>query len=338
MDAKGKVNVLVTGGAGYIGSMTCKVLTNAGYNITVFDNLSTGHKELALFGDFIEGDLLCKADLEEIFSTKSFDVVVHFAALALVGNSVKDPFSYYENNVTGTLNLLETMAKYGTKALVFSSTAAVYGEPCRIPIIEEHSLNPINPYGKTKLCIEWLLQDSVSAYGINHLAFRYFNACGADPEGQCGEWHEPETHLIPNILRAALGLANELKIFGTNFPTADGTCVRDYIHVYDLAEAHRLAIAYLLDGGFSRSLNLGSSKGTSVKQMHQLACRITGRDIPFLIEEPRAGDPAILIASSEKAKRALGWKPVYDDPEIMLKHAWAWHQKNGFSPALKGKT
>jgi len=324
--------VLVTGGAGYIGSVTSKLLSRSGCEVTIFDNLSTGHRTLALYGELVVGDLMSTEYIERLFAERHFDAVVHFAALSLVGESVKIPLWYYRHNLLGALNLLDAMRKYDVRNIVFSSTAATYGEPEGTPIVETHPKRPISPYGRSKMCIEWMLEDAARAIGIRYAALRYFNAAGADPEGECGEWHVPESHLIPNLLRAAVGLEPVFRIFGSDYPTPDGTCIRDYIHVQDLASAHKRAIDYLLAGGVSQSMNLGSASGTSVRRMYDIACAITGKNIPLEEYERRAGDPAVLVASRGKAEKLLVWKPQFENPEIMIKDAWNFYEKNGFAP------
>jgi UDP-glucose-4-epimerase GalE len=325
-------SVLVTGGAGFIGSNTAHLLAANGWQVTVFDNLSTGHRTLADGLDLVTGDLLHPADLDALFTARRFDAVVHFAALSLVGQSVTEPLRYYENNVAGSRNLLDAMLRHGTTRLVFSSTAATYGEPVTTPITEDHPQQPINPYGRTKLAVEWMLRDADLAHGLRFVALRYFNAAGADPDARFGEWHNPESHLIPILLRCAAGLTGPVKVLGTDYPTPDGTCVRDYIHVHDLARAHALALRHLLDGGPSAALNLGCSRGTSVRTMLDLARRVTGAPIPSTDEPRRPGDPATLVASSARARALLGWTPALEDPEIMLRHAWAFFQRRGFAP------
>mgnify|MGYP001357039806 FL=1 len=329
------VKVLVTGGAGYIGSVTSKLLSRAGYEVTIFDNLSTGHRELARYGELVVGDLMNAEDVEKLFAGRNFDAVVHFAALSLVGDSVKIPLWYYRHNLLGALNLLDVMHKHNVRNIVFSSTAATYGEPEGTPIVETHAKRPISPYGRSKMCIEWMLEDTSRALDIRYAALRYFNAAGADPEGECGEWHVPESHLIPNLLRTATGLEPVFRIFGSDYPTPDGTCIRDYIHVQDLASAHKLAIDYLLAGGAPQSMNLGSATGTSVRRMYDIACAVSGRKIPLEEYERRAGDPAVLVASRGKAEKLLGWKPQFENPEAMIRDAWNFYEKNGFAPKIR---
>ncbi|UCF92358.1 MAG: UDP-glucose 4-epimerase GalE [Desulfobacterales bacterium] len=322
-------NVLVTGGAGYIGSHCCKELFQQGFTPITIDNLIYGHKENVKWGAFYQGDTGNKAHLEACFASRRIDAVMHFAAFAYVGESVQDPMKYYANNVGNTLTLLRFMLEYDVKCLVFSSTCATYGNPQRIPIDEAHPQVPINPYGKTKLMIEEILKDCGQAYGLNSICLRYFNAAGADPEGQTGEKHKPETHLIPLVLDVALGKRRTVEVFGTDYPTPDGTCVRDYIHVTDLARAHILALETLLKGGGSDAFNLGQGQGYSVMEVIQAASQITGAEIPFVKSARRPGDPPVLVASSAKAREQLGWQPEYDSLEAIIATAWNWHQKMG---------
>lgn len=313
------MTILVTGGAGYIGSHCALALMKAGYDIIIYDNLSTGHIEtietlskLNLKGrmkSFIQGDL-CNRDwtLESLGSQK-FDAVVHFAAFSQVAESVKDPGKYYYNNVCGTINLLDAMRFNKVDKIVFSSTAATYGEPEYTPIDEKHPQNPINPYGSSKLMVERIMDDYSAAYGIRSVRLRYFNVAGADSEKRVGEWHEPETHLIPNILKSTFDGASDFKMFGTDYPTRDGTCVRDYVNVEDLARAHLLALEYLEKGGQTTFVNLGTSEGSTVKEVFNECERITGKKIPVQACMRRPGDPAVLIADNSKAESVLGWKP-----------------------------
>lgn len=326
--------ILVIGGAGYIGSHICKMLSKNGYDVLVYDNLSAGHKEFIKWGEFVKGDLADKELLNKVFENYKIDAVMHFSAFIFVGESVKNPYKYYHNNVANTLNLLNTMLNHNVKNFVFSSTAAVYGLPENIPIVENEILNPINPYGRSKLMVEQILKDFSNAYGLNYVSLRYFNASGADPDGEIGEWHNPETHLIPLVLDAAIGFRENIKIFGTDYDTFDGTCIRDYIHVNDLASAHILALEYLLEKTnknrnsepVKEIFNLGNGKGFSVRQIIDLAKKITGKDFKVIETERREGDPPILIASSEKIKKVLGWKPEFDSPEIIIETAWNWHK------------
>ena len=326
-----KARILVAGGAGYIGSTTAYLLADAGFEVHLLDNLSTGYRELAGAGVLHEADLLDAEALDRLFSGHSFEAVLHFAALIAVGESVAEPLEYYRNNVSGTINLLEAMRRHGVRRVVFSSSAAVYGEPQATPIPEDHPLNPISPYGWSKRVMEQILSDCERAWGLKFAALRYFNAAGADLKGRSGEWHDPETHLIPVALRAAARKAPRLVVFGDDYPTSDGTCIRDYIHVVDLAEAHRLALDYLLAGGESAALNLGSESGWSVLEVIRGVERATGLAVPHEIGERREGDPAVLVASSEAIRRALGWKPRYSGLDRMIADAWNWHRRRGFS-------
>ncbi len=321
--------ILVTGGAGYIGSHAVLALQQSGYNVLVLDNLVYGHRELiedTLKTELIVGDTSDRSLLDQIFASRSIDAVMHFAAYAYVGESVSDPAKYYRNNVLGTLSLLEAMLAANIKNFVFSSTCATYGVPTTVPIPEDHPQSPINPYGMTKLMVERILQDFQVAYDLKSVIFRYFNAAGADPDGRLGEDHNPETHLIPLVLQTAMGIRPCIKVFGTDYPTEDGTCVRDYIHVNDLASAHVLGIDYLLKGGDSTIFNLGNGSGFSVKQVIDTARQVTGKDIAVEECDRRPGDPPALVGSGEKARRILGWNPQYADLEKIIAHAWAWHQ------------
>lgn len=320
--------ILIVGGAGYVGSHANKLLSNSGFDTVVFDNLATGHRKLARWGEFFKGDLSNPADLARCFKKYKFSAVMHFAASSCVGESVTEPAKYYRNNVANTLNLLDAMRVAGVSKLVFSSSAATYGEPVKTPITEAHSPAPLNPYGRTKLIMEQAMKDYGTAYGMKYVALRYFNAAGADPAGEIGELHIPETHLIPLVLDAAAGSLPYIKVFGDNYPTPDGTCLRDYIHVSDLASAHLLALRYLTRGGASAVFNLGNGRGFSVLKVIQTVQKVTGRKIPVVMAARRAGDPAVLVASSARVRRALGWKPLYPGIATIIKHAWAWHQKN----------
>ncbi|WP_342596779.1 UDP-glucose 4-epimerase GalE [Cyanobacterium aponinum UTEX 3222] len=320
--------ILITGGAGYIGSHTVKLLQNRDYDILVFDNLVYGHRDIVekLGVSFIEGDLCDRTLLDDLFQEHNIEAVIHFAAYAYVGESVENPAKYYRNNVTYTLNLLEAMEKAGIRKIVFSSTCATYGIPEEVPIKETHPQNPINPYGYTKLVVEKMLSDFQRAYNWEYVAFRYFNAAGASSDGLIGEDHNPEPHLIPLILYAALGKRDSISILGDDYPTPDGTCIRDYIHVEDLAQAHLLGLEYLLDGGKSEVFNLGNGNGFSVKEVIKAAKKVTGKDFTVKNAPRRPGDPPILVGSSEKAKKILNWQPQYPDIEIIISHAWQWHQ------------
>lgn len=325
-----KPTILVTGGAGYIGSHAVLALQQAGYDVVVLDNLVYGHRDLVesvLNVELVEGDTNDRALLDQLFASRSFAAVMHFAAYAYVGESVSHPDKYYRNNVIGTLTLLEAMVAAGIKQFVFSSTCATYGVPKTVPIPEDHPQAPINPYGATKLMVERILSDFDRAYDFKSVSFRYFNAAGADPEGRLGEDHQPETHLIPLVLMTALGKQDAISIFGTDYPTPDGTCIRDYIHVTDLAEAHVLGLNYLLKGGDSQIFNLGNGNGFSVREVIETAQKVTGRSIPAIERDRRPGDPPALVGSAEKARNLLGWNPQYADLEQILTHAWNWHQK-----------
>ena len=326
-----KSKILIAGGAGYIGSTCAWLLSDAGFEVHLLDNLSTGYRELAEgSGDLHEADLLDEAALEDLFSNHRFEAVLHFAAFIAVGESVEEPLRYYRNNVNGAINLLRAMQRHDCRRLVFSSTAAVYGEPEAVPILESYPLSPINPYGRSKLMMEEIMADCDRAWDLKSIALRYFNAAGADPKGRCGEWHQPETHLIPVAMRAAMGDIPELTVFGEDYPTADGTCLRDYIHVTDLAEAHRLALLHLLDGGDSAAYNLGSESGYSVKAVIQAVERVTGKTVPHSIGPRREGDPASLIAGSGAIKSELHWQRKRSDLNRIVADAWAWHERKGF--------
>ncbi len=318
--------ILITGGAGYIGSHVNKSLHCKGYETLVLDNLIYGHREFVKWGDFVCADLGDMEQLRLVFQTYSIDAVIHFAAYAYVGESIADPQKYYSNNVVNTLNLLSAMREYDVNVMVFSSTCATYGVPNEIPITETHPQLPINPYGRTKLMIETILSDFADAYGLRYVALRYFNAAGADPETEIGEWHEPETHLIPLVLDAAMDRRERIQVYGTDYDTPDGTCIRDYIHVTDLADAHILALRYLLQGGESAVFNLGNGNGFSVKEVIKCAERMTGQSIRVEESPRRAGDPPILVGSSQKIKKLLGWQPYYADLDLIVDTAWKWHR------------
>lgn len=326
-----KPYILVTGGAGYIGTHAVKALIEANYVVIVLDNLVYGHPDLvkAVLGvKLVVGDLNDRPLLEDLFSRYPFTAVIHFAAYAYVGESVDNPSIYYRNNVAGTLTLLETMLNHSVDKLVFSSTCATYGIPEYLPINETHAQNPINPYGQSKLMVEKILKDFDRAYQLKSVIFRYFNAAGADPAGQLGEDHQPETHLIPLVLLTALGHRQSISVYGTDYPTPDGTCIRDYIHVTDLAQAHILGLEYLLQGGQSDVFNLGNGQGFSVKEIIETAQIVTGKKIKAISCDRRAGDPPILVGSSEKAQALLGWQPAYSGLADIITHAWNWHQNN----------
>jgi UDP-glucose 4-epimerase len=318
------MTVCVIGGAGYIGSITVEQLLNHGYKAVVYDNLSRGHRA-AVPGcvPFIRGDHGDRILLEKTLKQYNCTSIMHFSALSLVGESVLDPLAYYENNVAKGVPLIQAALSAGIKHFIFSSTAAVYGHPMETPIREDAPLNPVNPYGNTKLAFERLLWDVSGKGGLNCVALRYFNAAGASD--QYGEDHDPETHLIPQVLCVASGVSDEISVYGDRYPTRDGTCVRDYIHVVDLADAHLLALQYLENGGSSDVFNLGNGRGFSVLEVIETARKVTQKNIPIRITDPRSGDPAELIASSEKIKRMLGWNPCFPDLESMVTSAWQWH-------------
>lgn len=322
------MKLLVTGGAGYIGSHTVRKLKEAGHEIIIFDNLSSGHRDAIKDFELFEGDLASKADLKKVFAQNSFDGVVHFAGSIEAGESMTDPKRFFENNFVCGLNLLEAMLERGVKKIIFSSSAAVYGEPEEMPIQETAPKNPTNVYGLTKLMFEQVLDAYDHAYGLKSVALRYFNAAGADPTGEIGADHKNKTHLITLILLTALGKHDAIKVFGTDFPTADGTGVRDYVHVNDLAEAHVLALTYLEKNNVSNKFNLGNEKGTSVRQVIDISKKITGVDFKVIEEPRRDGDPANLFASSQKAQAILGWQPQFPEIEQIVETAWNWHRKN----------
>lgn len=321
------MKILVTGGAGYIGSHACKHLLRHGHDVVVYDNLSTGFRELARWGEFEHGDMLDEARLRECLRRHRPDGVIHFAALSQVGESVRDPGAYYRNNVGGTICLLDAMRAEGVKRIVMSGTAAVYGQPDHMPITEDFPTEPLNPYGAGKLFMERMLRDHAAACGLNWISLRYFNAAGADPDGETGEMHDPETHLIPRIFMAVSGKIAELELFGGDYPTPDGTCIRDYIHVTDLASAHRLALEYLNTGGESGPFNLGTGKGSSVKEVLDAAARTCGRPVPFRMAPRRAGDPAELVAAPARARAVLGWTPLHSGMDEIMRTAWAWFNR-----------
>ena len=320
------MRILVLGGAGYIGSHTVYELVDAGYEVIVVDNLLTGFKEAVHpQAKFYEGDIRDKIFLDNILSKEKIDGVIHFAASSQVGESMKNPLKYYNNNLCGTEVLLESMVEHGIDKIVFSSTAATYGEPESIPILETDRTLPTNCYGETKLSMEKMFKWTSKAYNLRYVSLRYFNACGAHPNGKIGEAHNPETHLIPLVLQVPNGKREYISVFGNDYDTKDGTCVRDYIHVNDLAQAHILAMEYLLKGGESNIFNLGNGVGFTVKEVIETARKVTNHTIPIREEERRTGDPSVLIASSEKARKVLGWKPQYADLETIISTAWKWH-------------
>ncbi|GMG83395.1 UDP-glucose 4-epimerase GalE [Paralimibaculum aggregatum] len=322
--------VLVTGGAGYVGSHACKALKAAGHVPVVFDNFSTGWRGAVRYGPLAEGDLLDPAALDRVFAAHAIDAVMHFAALSYVGESVRVPLAYWRNNLAGTLSLLEAMTRHGVGRIVFSSTCATYGEPAGTVLTETDAQAPINPYGQSKLAVERMLADTAAAHGGSHVIFRYFNAAGADPYREIGEQHVPETHLIPLVLDAVAGKRARITVFGTDYPTPDGTCIRDYIHVTDLADAHVRGLEHLLAGGGSLALNLGSGSGHSVRAVIETAAAVTGLPVPAEDGPRRPGDPARLVSGSGLAEARLGWRPRRSDLRTMIEDAWAWHRTGGF--------
>lgn len=323
------MQILLTGGAGYIGSHMAKMLVQRGYEVIIFDNLSTGFRDAARYGRLIEGDLADRTLLEQIFTENQIAAVMHFAALSQVGESMREPALYYRNNFSNAQNILDAMLKHGALCFIFSSTAAIFGEPQYTPIDEEHLHRPINPYGRSKSMVEAMLADYDSAYGLRSVSLRYFNAAGADPECELGERHDPESHLIPLVLQAASGRRFHIAIYGDDYPTPDGTCIRDYIHVWDLCSAHLLALEHLLANEESNAFNLGNGNGFSVQEVIDTARRVTGRDIPTQKMDRRDGDPAILVSDSKRAIQELGWHPHFPDLGTIIEHAWQWEQKNG---------
>lgn len=322
------MNILVAGGAGYIGSHVALDLYRNGHNPIIFDNLVKGHAEAVKAGKFIEGDIGNPELVKKIIREEQIEAVVHLCAYSLVGESVVEPAKYFQNNLVSGLAFLDTLRECGVKRFVFSSTAAVFGEPERTPIPEEHPKNPTNPYGLSKLAFEGILNAYDRAYGMKFMALRYFNAAGADFQEEIGEDHQPESHLIPVVLQVATGERTHIEVYGTDYPTPDGTCVRDYIHVNDLAQAHRLAIEALANGKESTVYNLGNGLGFSNRQVIETARKITGKELPLKEGPRRPGDPAILVASSDKIQNELGWNPKYPDLETIIKSAWNWHSKN----------
>jgi len=323
-----KGNILVTGGAGYIGSHTCKALKKAGYVPITFDNMVYGHEWAVQWGPLIKGDILDGETLDTVFRQYEPLAVLHFAAFAYVGESVADPEKYYRNNVMGTLSLLSAMRRAKCRNIVFSSTCATYGVPKELPLREDHPQKPINPYGWTKLMMEQTLSDFDTAYGIRHAALRYFNAAGADPDGEIGEDHDPETHLIPLVIAATQGRRGHVEIFGTDYDTPDGTCIRDYIHVADLAVAHIQALEYLQDKDESLVVNLGTGNGQTVREVIRAVEKVSGKATPVKEGPRRPGDPPGLYAYADKAYQLLGWKPQYGDIETIVGTAWNWHEKH----------
>lgn len=323
--------ILVVGGAGYIGSHMVKMLLAQGYQVCTVDNLSSGVRDAVVGGEFHEIDIADTAALDQLFRSYRFDAVMHFASSIVVGESVRNPAKYYRNNVVGALTLLDIMMKHSVKRFIFSSTAAIFGEPEQVPIDEAHPKQPVNPYGASKLMTERMLADFDRAYELKSVCLRYFNACGADPECQIGENHEPETHLIPLLLQVASGQRETMQIFGRDYDTPDGTCIRDYIHVVDLCSAHLAALDHLLKDGDSRAYNLGNGAGFSVLQVLEVVRRVTGIDVVVQDAPRRVGDPARLVADSAKIQRELGWQPRYPELRTIVEHAWAWEQKRARS-------
>jgi UDP-glucose 4-epimerase len=321
------MNILVIGGAGYIGSHMVKRLDQLGCAVTTLDNLSSGHRDAVLCGEFVHGDLADRDVLAKLLQPGRFDAVMHFASFIQVGESVQQPAKYYANNVTNTLHLLDAMRAAGVQRFIFSSTAATFGEPQYTPIDERHPQAPINPYGRSKLMIEQVLEDYDRAYGLKSVCLRYFNAAGADPDGELGERHDPETHLIPLVLQAASGRRADIAVFGRDYDTPDGTCIRDYIHINDLCEAHWLALQSLAQGAGSQRYNLGNGAGFSVQEVIDAARRVTGRPIAVRDAPRREGDPARLVADATLARKQLGWVPQFPDLETIVAHAWGWEQK-----------
>ncbi|MCP1501139.1 UDP-glucose 4-epimerase [Pseudomonas migulae] len=322
------MNFLVVGGAGYIGSHMVKHLLRAGHELVVADNFSTGYRDALTGGKLVELDIADAHALDALFAAHRFDAVFHFASFIQVGESVTEPAKYYQNNLAATLTLLQAMVRANIKHFVFSSTAAVYGDPVYVPIDEEHPKAAINPYGRSKWMVEQVLEDFDRAYGLKSVCLRYFNAAGADPEGQLGERHEPETHLLPLILQAASGRRASITVYGRDYDTPDGTCIRDYVHVADLAAAHALAVDYLVAGGASTAFNLGNGHGFSVQEVIDTARRVTDRAISVSDAPRRAGDPPRLVADPQKAHALLGWQPQFASLEQIVTHAWSWEQKH----------
>ena len=318
------MKILIVGGAGYIGSHMVKRLATAGHEVVTLDNLSYGYRDAVKYGEFVQGDLGNDKILDSIFSDGSIDAVMHFAGFIQVGESMIKPSMYYQNNVTNTLILLDAMLRHQVKKFIFSSTAAIFGEPDYTPIDEKHNKQPINPYGHSKLMIEQVLDDYDEAYGLHSTCLRYFNAAGADPDGELGERHVPETHLIPLILQAASGRRDDIKIFGDDYATDDGTCVRDYIHINDLCDAHLLALELMIKNNKSARFNLGNGKGFSVKQVIDVAKKVSGKDFKVTMEPRRAGDPAVLVADANLATQTLNWQPKFAELEDIVRTAWNW--------------
>lgn len=327
MTSASSLHILVVGGAGYIGSHMVKYLAQQGCQVTTLDNLSGGFRDAVLHGDLVIGDVGDRRLLDDLFRSHRFDAVMHFASFIQVGESVNEPSRYYRNNVTNTLTLLDAMVASGLKRFIFSSTAAIFGEPQTERIDETHPQQPINPYGRTKLMVEQALADYDLAYGLKSVCLRYFNAAGADPQGELGERHEPETHLIPLVLQAASGRRSHISVFGQDYDTPDGTCIRDYVHIHDLCRAHWRALQGLMQGGGSQAFNLGNGHGFSVQQVIDAARRVTGKDIPVQYAPRRAGDPARLVADARRATEILGWQPAFADLDTLIEHAWHWEKR-----------
>ncbi len=319
--------ILVVGGAGYIGSHMVKMLVDQDYQVTTLDNLSNGNRDAVLGGEFVEGDLADRALLDRFFREGGFNAVMHFASYIMVGESVVDPAAYYRNNVSNTQNLLDAMVDHDISTLIFSSTAAIFGDPQYIPIDEDHPKNPVNPYGRTKLMVEQMLADYDRAYGLKSVCLRYFNAAGADPSGLLGERHDPESHLVPLVLQVASGRRAAITVFGQDYGTEDGTCIRDYIHVTDLCDAHHLALQRLWADRTSASYNLGNGNGFSVRDVIETAVMVTGKMIKIEYGPARPGDPAVLLADSSRARQELDWSPEYQELEVIIEHAWRWEKK-----------
>lgn len=331
------MNVLVTGGAGYIGSHMVKMLLEQRADVATLDDLSGGYRDAVVGGEFVRGDIGDRACLDALFSRRCFDAVMHFASFIQAGESVKEPGKYYRNNIAGTLSLLDAMVAYGVRRFVFSSSAAIFGEPEYTPIDEAHPKHPINPYGFSKWVVERALADYDRAYGLKSISLRYFNAAGADPDGRLGERHEPETHLIPLVLQAASGRRPSVSVFGDDYPTPDGTCVRDYVHIVDLCQAHLLALEQLERTGESAAYNLGNSRGYSVNEVIRTVERVTGRTVPVVKAARREGDPAVLVADSKRAMSELGWRPRFNELDTIVRHAWSWEQKRHPPAAQSGR-
>jgi UDP-glucose 4-epimerase len=321
------MRILVVGGAGYIGSHMVKMLLVTGHEVIILDNLSSGHRDAVLGGTFVEGDLADAEYLKQVFESHRPEAVMHFASFIQVGESVRKPDIYYRNNVTNTLNLLDIMLEFDVKKFIFSSTAAVFGEPDYVPIDEVHPNRPLNPYGRSKWMIEQVLADYDKAFDLRSVCLRYFNAAGADPEGQLGERHDPETHLIPLILQAASGRRENIQVFGRDYDTPDGTCIRDYIHIVDLCSAHLAALEYLYKGGSSDRFNLGNGAGFSVQEVIEAVEKVSGKHVKVINGPRREGDPARLVADSKRAKSLLAWNPEYTSLETIVRHAWQWESK-----------